>query len=191
MRLQAALLPPPEVQGDLGAAVASVSGGREQLDTVPTRLLHLRLANFGTVSLRDADALRSTLEQELARAPSLRLRFRGGAVLEPIGDDSAWAELDGDVKGLVDVADTIARAVKPLGFLVDRRLPRTRMRVGAINSATTEPYLVRLIERLESYVGPEWTCHDIILLQMLDPVDGAPAEFEVRHHLKLRSSEPS
>lgn len=191
MRMQAVVLPPGEVQEDVAATVASVRGTQEQLDVVPTRLLHLRLANFGKVSLSDAQALHATLGRAVAESSPMRLHFRSGTALDPMGDDSAWALLAGDVDQLSALADLVVRSVKRLGFLVDRRLPRTRMRLGRINSATTEPYLQRLIERLEAYSGPEWTCRELALVRVADPVDGGPAELEVMHRLPLRAGEPS
>ncbi len=185
MRLQAAVVPPSEVQQDLADVVASVRGSAEQLDALPSRLFYLRLANFGKVSLTDSQALRSTLESEVARQPPMRLQFRSGTALDPMGDDSAWAMLAGDVDQLNEVTDLVVRAVKRLGFLVDRRLPRTRMRLGRINPATTEPYLKRLIERLEDYSGPEWTCRELTLIRVADTAEGGPPEFDVLHRLVL------
>ena len=190
MRMQAGLLPPPEVQDDLAAAVASVKGSAEQLDEVPARNLYLRLANFGKVSLQDAQGLRSTLDREVGQWPAMRFRFKSGIALDPIGDDSAWALLDGDIEQLSDLVGLVLRSVKRLGFLVDRRLPRTRMRLGRINPATTEPYLMRLIECLEGYSGPDWICRDLVLLKVTDSVDAGAPDIEVFHRLELEAADP-
>jgi 2'-5' RNA ligase len=185
MRLQAALLPPPHVQDDLAAAVASVAGSGEQLTVVPPRLMHLGLARFGNVSHADGVLLERTLQRELLQWSPMTVRFQGGTVLEPLGDDSAWARLEGDTGELVEIADLTIRVVKRLGFLVDRRLPRTVMRLGRITPATNEAFLQRLLDRLEGYVGPEWTCSDIALLHMSDALEEGPVPFEVQTRFAL------
>lgn len=191
MHLHAALVPPRDVQEDLAAAVASVRGGREQLSQVPAELLSIRLANFGKVSHADTDALRSTLHKELAQWPPMVFHFAGGVVLEPIGDDSAWAQLGGEADELVSVANLTVRVVKRLGFLVDRRLPRTLVRVGRITPATTEDYLQRLIDRLAGYSGPEWTCSDIALVRSSDTLVGPVPGFQVIDRLALEAERPA
>lgn len=154
--------------------------------STPGHLLHLRLASFGKVALADSVKVHRSLDREVAEWPSMTFRFRGGAVLEPIGDDSAWATLEGDVEQLIEMANLVVRVVKRLGFLVDRRLPRTLVRVGRITPATTETYLQRLLDRLESYAGPEWTCRDLVLLRVTDSAEGADPTFEVLHRLALK-----
>jgi len=186
MRLHAALLPPPDVQDDLAATVASVPGGDEQLTLVPAHLLHLRLASFGKVTLDDAHAVKAALQKEVAQWPPMKFRFRGGAALEPIGDDCAWAKLEGDTDQLSDVADLAARVVKRLGFLVDRRLPRTLVRVGRIKPATTADYLQQMIDRLDAYASPEWTCQDLAMLRASDTTIQGFHSFEVQDHIRLK-----
>ncbi len=185
MRLQVALVPPLAVQEDVAAVVESVPGGAGQLAAVPADLLHLRLVNFGNVTVRDAETLRNTLDKEMAQWPVMRFQFRGGTALEPIGDDSAWATLEGDVEQLADIANLTVRVVKRLGFLVDRRVPRTLVRLGRITPDTSEKYLQRLIDRLEGYSGPAWTCRGLALLSVSEHAPGIP-EFEVVHRLRLK-----
>ncbi len=189
MRLQAALLPPHDVQTDLAAVTASVPGSGEQLTLVPAHLLQLRLANFGEVSLGDAASVRSALQREIAQWPTMSFRFRGGAALEPIGDDSVWAKLEGDVEQLAEMANLTARVVKRLGFLVDRRLPRTLVRLGRITPATTETYLQRLIDRLDGYSGPEWACSDLALVRTSEVTQEGIQHFEVVDRFRLKSED--
>ncbi|HZJ06150.1 MAG TPA: hypothetical protein VFD59_11855 [Nocardioidaceae bacterium] len=191
MRVYAALLPPPEVQADLAAVVASVPGSGKQLAQMPAKLLFLRLANFGKVTLADANALHEIVEKEIAQWPPMTFRFRGGTALEPIGDDSAWASLEGDVDQVSHITDLMLRVVKRLGFLVDRRLPRTLVRVGRITPVTTVDYLQRLIDRLDDYTGPDWTCTEVTLLRLItDAGDHSFPDYDVLHRLPLQAVDP-
>ncbi len=189
MRLQAALLPPEDVQVDLAAVAASVPGGGEQLALVPAHLLHLRLANFGEVSLGDAARGRSMLQREIAQQPAMSFRFRGGVALEPLGDNSVWAKLEGDVEQLTGTANMTARVVRRLGLVVDRRLPRTLVRLGRITPTTTETYLQRLLDRLDAYAGPEWVCSDLALLRTSDVTQEGILLFEVVERFRLQSGD--
>jgi len=186
MRLNVALIPPLAVQEDLADLVARVPGGREQLTPVPAHLLHLRLANFGNVALRDAEAVRKTLQREVAQLPRMKFRFHGGVALEPLGDDSGWAQLQGDLGPLIDAANLTVRLGKRLGFLVDRRLPRTLVRVGRITPVATEDYLQELIDRLDDYNGPEWECRELAVLDMSDSPEAGARTFEVMQRLQLK-----
>ena len=191
MRLQAALLPPDDARDDLAAVVASVPGGHEQWMPVPAHLLHLRLVNFGKVTLGDSEALRDTLRKEMTHWPPMTFVFRGGVAPGPPGDDSAWAKLEGDIAQLNDVTNLVVRVVKRLGFLVDRRLPRTVVRVGRTTPLTTPAFVKKLIGQLDSYQGPDWACHDLALLSVSDSALGAGLAFQVVDRLPLTADDPS
>ena len=182
------MLPPSDVSADLTAVVGSVPGIDGQLTPVDTDMLHLRLANFGAVSLPDAHLVRQRLEHEVSQWPPMRFRIDGGAVLDPMGDDSAWAELDGDTEQLAHIADLTVKVVKRLGFLVDRRLSRTRIRVGRITKATTTDFLERLVDRLDGYTSREWVCDALTLVRIQGSPGGGPGELEVAHQLPLLGS---
>lgn len=165
MQLYAALLPPRPVLEDLAAVVRSVRGSAAELAAVQPEIMHLPLGNFGNVGMAERLDLKAALQEDLRRRPPMRLRFRGGAALVEDGDDSVWALIDGDVEQLVLMGNAIPHVVHPLGFLIDRRLFQTRMRVGRISSATTAHFLERLLVRLDGYCGPAWTAHDIVLVR--------------------------
>src|SRR3990170_4266036 len=141
MRMYAALVPPPLVLEDLAAVVRSVRGTETELDPLPVERMLLPLGNFGNVGLADRLALQEALSDQVSRWAPLELRFHGGSALVDAGDDSVWAELVGDVEQLNAMGTGVPRAVQRLGFLIDRRLFRTRMRVGRITSATSLRYL--------------------------------------------------
>ncbi len=185
MRLSAALLPPGSVLEDLAAVVRSVRGSDVELYPVPPEEMLLPLAHFGNVGLTDRMALREVMEEEVARWAPLELRFRGGSALVDDGDDSVWAQLDGDIEQMVAMGTVIPRVVQRLGFLIDRRVFRTRVRVARITPATTVEFLERLLARLEGYSGPAWTAHDVVLLRRHLGIDGEKPGFDVLHELPL------
>lgn len=188
MRVFAGLVPPQEIQDELAACVAAVPGVGRHLEPMPGPLLFLRLAQFGNVTLADSRSLGSTLGQTAAQHPAMALAFRGGTVLEPLGDDSAWATIDGEVAALGQVAGAVVQVVKRLGFLVDRRLSTTRVRVGRITADTSVDFLQVLLDTLEAHVGPEWTCKHLTLLRALDVKPGEQAQYELMQEFPLRSS---
>ena len=190
MRLSAALVPPPLVLEDLSAVVRSVRGAETQLEPVPTELLHIPLGRFGNVGLSDRVALWELLTEEVSCWAPLQLRFRGGAALVDAGDDSVWAELDGDLEQLVAMGTVIPRVVQRLGFLIDRRTFRTRVRVGRITTETGVDFLERLLARLDGYAGPAWTTHHVSLLRHRIGNESGP-EVDVLHELRLVGDSPS
>lgn len=185
MRLSAALLPPGSVLEDLAAVVRSVRGSDVELYPVPPEEMLLPFAHFGNVSLTDRTALRGAMEQGVAGWAPIELRFRGGSALVDDKDDSVWAELDGDIEQLAALGAAIPRYVQRLGFLIDRRVFHTRMRVARITPATTVEFLERLLARLEGYSGPAWTAHDVVLLRRHLGIDGEQPGFDVLHELPL------
>jgi 2'-5' RNA ligase len=185
MRMSAALIPPPPVLEDLAAVVRSVRGHDTQLEPVPADLMRLPLGNFGNVGLTDRMALQEALTDEVARWAPLQLRFRGGAALVDPGDDSVWAEMSGDLEQLTAMGAVVPRVVHRLGFLIDRRSFRTRMRVGRITPTTSLEFLERLLTRLDGYSGPAWTSHHVSLLRHLSGDGSSEPMFEVLHELRL------
>ena len=185
MRMSAALIPPPPVLEDLAAVVRSVRGHETQLEPVPAELMRLPLGNFGNVGLTDRMAVQESLADEVSRLAPLQLRFRGGSALVDPGDDSVWAELSGDLEQLTAVGALIPRVVHRLGFLIDRRAFRTRMRVGRITPTTSVEFLERLLSRLDGYSGPAWTSHHVSLLRHLSGDTASEPVFEVMHELRL------
>jgi RNA 2',3'-cyclic 3'-phosphodiesterase len=185
MRMSAALIPPPPVLEDLAAVVRSVRGHDTQLEPVPADLMRLPLGNFGNVGLADRMALQEALTEEVSRWAPLQLRFRGGCALVDPGDDSVWAEMSGDLEQLTAMGSVVPRVVHRLGFLIDRRSFRTRMRVGRITAATSIEFLERLLSRLDGYAGPAWTSHHVSLLRDLSGDRSSEPMFEVMQELRL------
>ena len=185
MRIYAAIVPPRPVLDDLAAVVRSVDGTAVELDPVPVELMHLPMGGFGHVGLTDRMALQSALKTEAACWAPLTLRFHGASALVEEGDDSVWAELDGDLEQLTAMATVMPRVVHRLGFLIDRRSFRSRVRIARINPATSIDVLAKVLERLDGYQGTAWTAHDVALLRRRSGDEPATAALDVLHHLPL------
>lgn len=190
MRLQVALLPPRDVQEQVAAIVAAVPGGVEQLDLVPSDLLYLRLASFSKVALGDFEAMRDAIGRETAQWPPMRLRLKGGAALEPVGDESVWARLEGDLEQLDHITDLIIRVVRRMGFVLDRRLSRTLVRLGRVTPDTTVESLQQVIDRLDDYTSRDWTCHDVVLLRVEEAPPGTAPPLDVLHRFRFAAEDP-
>jgi RNA 2',3'-cyclic 3'-phosphodiesterase len=185
MQIFAALIPPPQVRDDLAAVVRSVRGSEAELDPVPAELIHLPLGNFGNVGLAGRMGLLEALTDEVARWAPLELRFSGGSALLTPGDDSVWAELSGDLEQLTAMGTVIPRVVQRLGFLIDRRAFRTRVRLGRVTPGTTVVFLERLLDRLNGYAGPAWTAHHVSLVRPVLGDGVAASEMDVLHEIRL------
>ena len=164
MRLSAALVPPPDVLGDLNALLDSVGRDAREIDFVAADTMHITLTKFGHVAHRDAVAVSGRLAKEAMDWPPITVRFAGCGALEWPGDDSVWAQLEGDLDELRGLARAIPEIVRPMGFLVDRRTFRTWLRIGRITDLTTPVYLQQLVDAVDAYRGPEWTIDAFLML---------------------------
>lgn len=182
MRLSAALVPPSDALVDLNAVLDSVGRDPAEIDFVPADTMHITLTKFGHVAHRDAVALTGRLAKEALDWAPMTVRFAGCAALEWPGDDSVWAQLDGDLDALRGLARAIPEIVRPMGFLVDRRIFRTYLRIGRITDGTTPEYLHRLVDAVTAYRGPDWTIDEFLLLgargTVTDPTESGLPVFD-------------
>lgn len=135
-----------------------------QLDQVPPFRMHVPIAKFGNLALADAIRLSDAMEDQATGWGSPRLRLSGGLALEPEGDDSVWARLQGDLDDLGAIVRGVSRVAQGLHLFVDRRVFRPELRLGTINDRTTEPYLGQLLATLEELDGPPWWQTNVVLL---------------------------
>jgi 2'-5' RNA ligase len=155
-----------------------------QLNLLSPFRMTIPVARFGNVALVDANRLVDGLRQQAATWQTPRLRLHGGTVLEPEGDDGAWANLAGDVDHLNTVKAGVIRAAQGLQLFVDRRVFRPHLRIGTINDLTTEAYLEELLSVLDDYEGPAWWQSTISLLVPAEQGPDGPA-FRVHREIAL------
>ena len=154
------------------------------LDLFAPIRMQVPIAKFGNLSLVDANRLADALEQQGRSWGSPRLRLHGGVVLEPEGDNSAWAGLTGDVDALHQLKAGVIRVAQGLQLFVDRRVFRPHLRLGTINGLTTEAYLEALLAALDAYEGAPWWQTSMSLLVPADNGPTGPA-FKVHREIQL------
>jgi RNA 2',3'-cyclic 3'-phosphodiesterase len=176
MRLFSALVPPEAARQELAEAVAAVDHGTVELDPTPVDLMRIPVTSFGNVAQRDADQLFGLLRRAAAEWSRPEVCFNGSAALEWPGDESVWAKLEGDAEELREIGRGVPIAVKPLGFLVDRRAFRPWLSVGTITEHTTAPYLERLVAALEDFKGMPWQVDRLTVIRKVP--QEAPGQVE-------------
>jgi 2'-5' RNA ligase len=215
MRLFAAIVPPPELREELvrlvssstlpppepprrrftlrrgrpatGVAVTPSTPSRE-LTVIDAAALHVHLASFGNVALGDMTALTRALRRGAATWPRHELNLAGGTALEFAGDDAVWAEVDGDLPRLSELAREVSSVGQRLGFFVDRRRFRPGLAVARITDETTAPYLEDVVARLEKHRSPSWTVDRLSLLQRPNDAEG-PDHFIELEQIPLAAEE--
>ena len=164
-------------------AVATLPSG-PWLDLLSPFRMNIPIAKFGNVAVVDANRLTDTLENHAATWQTPRLNLHGGTMLEPEGDDGAWANLAGDVDALHAIKAGVIRAAQGLQLFVDRRVFRPHLRLGRINDRTTEAYLEALLADLDDYDGPAWWQSTISLLVPAEHGPTGPA-YKVHRDIRL------
>jgi 2'-5' RNA ligase len=215
MRLFAAILPPPELREELVRLVststapppepprrrftlrrgratadpaATPSTPSPELTVVDAAAVHVHLASFGNVALSDVTALSEALRRGAATWPRHELSLAGGTALEFAGDDAVWAEVDGDLPRLSELAREVSAVGQRLGFFVDRRKFRPRLAVARITDETTAPYLEDVVARLEQHRSPTWTVDRLSLMQRPNDAEG-PDHFTELEQIPLTGGE--
>ncbi len=195
MLLQAVIVPPPAVIDAVAFVVHSVNGAAvatsqpekgglfrrrgnpaalapqpaddadEELDLVPRERLLLPIAGFGNVTREDAVKLADVLRPAANSWDRPTVRLAGGGALEFPDDRSVWAKLDGDIDGLLAIANGVAQRVASRGFFVDRRAFRPWLAVATITKSTTAPHLENVVAALDAFRGEPWTIDWISLVK--------------------------
>jgi RNA 2',3'-cyclic 3'-phosphodiesterase len=116
MRLFVAIVPPPEVLGELADAVAPLHAARPELRWTGPEDWHLTLAFLGEVEHPVLPELTTRLERAAARHPEQRLAVAGGGAFP--GSNRArvvWAGFDADQPALAALAASVAAGARRAG----------------------------------------------------------------------------
>ena len=212
MRVSAVILPPRDVLEEIERLVAMVDAARQpgrsrwrsllgrsaerqrasgaaldtsvpQLETVPATGMHVPLTAFGNVAAGDVTRLARAVGAQAATWASPTVHFTGGSALEFPGDQNVWAMLAGELDALKVIGAGVPAAVRPVGFLVDRRRLRTWMSVATITNATTAPFLEEVVARLDLHRSEAWTIDHISVVTR--PVGGGGQELEELERIPL------
>lgn len=163
---------------------AQTTSVNRELDLAEPETMYIPITNFGNVTLSDSVRLADALRRDAAGWPRAHVHFTGGTALEFKGDESVWAQLDGDVDTLMSIGRGVPQTVQQLGFFVDRRVFRPWLSVGTITEETTAPYLQSVVDALEAFRGREWTVEHVSLMER--PAEAESTEtFFVKEQLPL------
>lgn len=157
MHVSVAILPPERIRTDIADLVGSVRGVDSEVERVTAGAMRLRLFGLGNLTRVDVDALCENLAREISEiGVRPRIRLAGVWALEDSADPSIALHVDGDVDGIVTLANALPPLVMGQGFYVDRRLFVPRVTVARVTDGTSVKVLERLVGVLEGYRSPEW-----------------------------------
>lgn len=148
MRLFTAIVPPPDVVGDLEEFLDGLRTARPDLRWTPPARWHLTLQFLGECGPYEVERQRDRWERRALRSGPMTLRLAGaGAFPHPWMARVVWAGLAGDVAAFAALA-------------ADDQVPhltvaRTRERVE----------LTALVDEIAHYDGPPWTARELVLVE--------------------------
>lgn len=159
-----AIAVPDSVAGELEAAVAPLRPGRDDLRWTGREAWHLTLAFLGEVDEAVAGRLAPRLSRAAARHPQLTLAL-GGAGAFPGAQRARvlWTGVQGDLRGLAALADSVAAGARRAGAAVanEGRGFRPHLTLARCRApADVRP----LVENLSRYAGTPWTATEIYLI---------------------------
>jgi 2'-5' RNA ligase len=190
-RLFVALDPDDAVRAGAAAAIARLEAaagpGARGLRFVAPESIHLTLRFLGEVAEERLEGLMESVSATAAAGRALALQVLGlGAFPSPARAHAVWLGVGGDLAALTELAASLDRHLRPLGFPAEARgfrphltVARTRGRVpglaGALQSAATALAPVRwqatTLTLFESHLGRGGAQH----LPLLQAQLGLPA----------------
>jgi len=162
MRLFAAVVPPPDALAELDAALPSPLPA--QLRFVPPHQRHLTVAFYASVPEEVVGELTERLRRACGRTAPMSLRLNGFGTF-PANASKArvlWAGVDGDVAGLVRLAERAAAAAKRAGIEVEDRRYRPHLTIGRARQGTVD---VRELVADMQLGGSPWTAAELHLIK--------------------------
>jgi 2'-5' RNA ligase len=165
MRLFAALVPPPEILGELEDFMAPFQARRPDLRWQRRDLLHLTLAFFGEVGEQTVDRLLPGLERAVTGHRRHELSF-GGAGAFPGGAAHArvlWTGVQGDRVALGRLAAAVGAAGAEAGMPQGEH---KGFRPHLTLARCRPPADIRpLIEDMAGFAGSPWTAGAVSLMR--------------------------
>lgn len=188
MRLFVALAPPPAVIADLDAACAPLRARRDDLRWTSTDAWHVTLAFLGEVPGQSVDRLVPRLERGARRHGTFWMSFRGaGAFPTARRANVLWSGLDGDRRGLADLAATVTATARRAGAAPPDagRGYRPHLTLARCRApADVQP----IVASLNGYQGPAWRAAELYLIRSVLPTAvGSPPRYETLGTYKLRN----
>lgn len=175
MRLFVAILPPPVAATELTAALGPLHRLPQAADLRWTAVegWHFTLAFLGDVP----DRIRTDLDERLARAARRHspheLRLAGGGHFD---DRALWAGAEGDLAGLIRLADTVQAAGRRAGVPhVEEHGFQPHLTLARPHKGVPIP-LPPFAAALDGFRGSPWTADTLSLVSSTLPHSGVPGE---------------
>jgi 2'-5' RNA ligase len=170
-RLFVCVDPSPAAAADLGALVDGLEVARANVPGRSTRLAgrdrwHITLAFLGDVKVGRIDQAGEALDAAALAyggAPPT-IRFAGGGTFGRGGFTILWAGIGGDVADLRRLASAVRGELRRHRLPFDAKGFRPHLTIARPGTRVEAALLSRDVERLERYVGPEWTVEDMHLV---------------------------
>ena len=156
--------PPEDARASLDRALEPLRGSPGEPRWIPPGRWHLTLLFLGTVPSEMVPLLVRAAAPVVAATPPLDLRLAGGGRFgSPRRPQVLWAGLDGDVRGLTDLAERLADAARALRLPVENRPFRAHLTVGRWRPRQVGDGA--LAGRLAGYRGSAWPVSEVRLLE--------------------------
>ncbi|MDF3293477.1 RNA 2',3'-cyclic phosphodiesterase [Streptomyces silvisoli] len=186
MRLFVALWPSQEALRDLDRAENRLRAAPDarNLRWAGEGGHHLTLAFLGEVPEESLPDLTARLERAARRHAPLPLRLAGGG---RFGDRTLWVGVEGDVRGLGHLADSLAAGARRAGVEMEDRPFRAHLTL-ARGRPHRHTALRPFTELLTDFSSHEWTADHIDLVRSHPPAAGTPGahpRYEVLHRWPL------
>ena len=162
MRMFVAVVPPETVVADLDGfwEVRREAAG---FRWAAPEQWHLTLAFLAEVRERQLDALAERLEQAAAKRSTFGLAVAGGGAFpDPLRAKVLYAGVVGDVAELGRLAAGARRAAGAAGSTVDGNRFQPHLTLARFGHPQQ---VVRWIQVLDTYRGPDWTVEEVALIQ--------------------------
>jgi RNA 2',3'-cyclic 3'-phosphodiesterase len=160
MRLFVALTLPDRIVAEATAALEDIRlSAPDGLRWIPGRRWHITLAFLGEVPHERVPALERNVGTETDRTAPLQLRIEGAGRFD---NRVLWAGIDGDVAGLVSLANRVSVAVRRAGVELDDHKFRPHLTLGRMRShADLRP----VAEAIAGLHTSSWTAGDASLVR--------------------------
>lgn len=161
-RLFTAVVPPPEVVGDLDAFCTPRREAEPRLRWTPPEHWHLTTSFLPDVDPGHLDRLVEALADVAERTPPLRLSVVGGGCFpEPRRAKVLFAAIAGDTEELGALARRARNAAVRAGATVDGTRFRPHLTLGRSGRGLDATRLLRV---LDAYASPAWTATEHVLI---------------------------
>jgi len=137
--------------------------------------MRVLIAQFGNLTTDQAFRLAAAIGEAAPSWPRAAVRIRGATILDSADGRSIWAEFDGDVTELIEIARGVSGIARRLGFRFDRRRFQPRIHVATLRqeSAAADAAAAAVVAALDRFDCEPWVVDHVSLLKKVFHAQGA------------------